>query len=466
MTYTGSGIRPAQVTYSDNWQDGRDLTISYSNNTNVGAATVSTSKGEALASVNFTIDPKTVGLIWSGHTGLVYDGTPKNVTAAATGVASSDTCAVTVSNGTQTNAGTYTAEAVGLSNPNYRLPNDAKQDYTIAKATGTAAVTMEGWTYDGTAKNEPVPSSQTNGITNVTYHYTSTGGYNSAAIPTGAGSYTVTATFAATENYNAVTAAADFTIAKATPDPVTPTGLTATYGDKLSDVGLPGGWSWEHADNPVGDAGTRTHTATFTPDDAANYNTVTRDLSVAVAQKTLIPAVGSVNDKIYDGTRDAAGTITLTGAVLGDQPTASGTFTFDDTNVGTDKEVTVAVTLDDGWNSNYVLSQTTLTATADITPATVGLAWHGDTGLIYDGASKNVTAVIDNLVTGDDCTLTYQDNAKINAGNYKAEVTALDNGNYTLAGGQNLRHDWRIDPAVISFTVGNNSHTYCSTLLL
>ena len=77
---------------------------------------------------------------------------------------------------------------------------------------------MAGWTYGNTASN-PVPVSSTNGISNVTYKYkvsTAADSTYTATKPTAAGTYTVKATFAATTNYNEVTATANFTIAKRT----------------------------------------------------------------------------------------------------------------------------------------------------------------------------------------------------------------------------------------------------------
>ena len=88
---------------------------------------------------------------------------------------------------------------------------------TITKANGTASVSMEGWTYGETAKT-PVPTSETNGIGSVTYQYKvkdADDSTYSATVPTNAGSYTVKATFPATDNYNEVTATADFVIAQA-----------------------------------------------------------------------------------------------------------------------------------------------------------------------------------------------------------------------------------------------------------
>ena len=56
LTYTGSAITPAEVTYSDGWQGGKDLTITYSDNINAGTATATITKDNATASVTFTIE--------------------------------------------------------------------------------------------------------------------------------------------------------------------------------------------------------------------------------------------------------------------------------------------------------------------------------------------------------------------------------------------------------------------------
>ena len=50
-----------------------------------------------------------------------HDGNPHSLTATATGLVNSDTCNVTVT-GEQTDIGTYTATATGISNSNYKLP--------------------------------------------------------------------------------------------------------------------------------------------------------------------------------------------------------------------------------------------------------------------------------------------------------------------------------------------------------
>ncbi|SFW54673.1 hypothetical protein SAMN02910280_0375, partial [Ruminococcus flavefaciens] len=64
-----------------------------------------------------------------------------------------------------------------------------------------------------------------------------------------------------------------------------PTDLTATYGQTLADVELPERWAWDDAlDTLVGDVGEHTFSATFTPEDDSNYNTVTIEVTVTVGK--------------------------------------------------------------------------------------------------------------------------------------------------------------------------------------
>ena len=119
-----------------------------------------------------------------------------------------------------------------------------KVTVTIVKAEGTASVSLPGWIYGETA-SKPVPTSKTNGINNVTYQYKVKGADDttySDTLPINAGDYTVKATFAATDNYNEVTATADFTIAKATPAVVisaAPSTLTGGGSVELTVSGVP-----------------------------------------------------------------------------------------------------------------------------------------------------------------------------------------------------------------------------------
>lgn len=91
---------------------------------------------------------KEVTLSWSGDKNLVYDSKSKNVTAAAGALVTGDSCAVTVSGGTETLPGAYTATATALSDTNYKLPTTVTNSYTIADATFAVTATPYEGLYD------------------------------------------------------------------------------------------------------------------------------------------------------------------------------------------------------------------------------------------------------------------------------------------------------------------------------
>lgn len=101
---------------------------------------------------------------------------------------------------------------------------------TVSKADGSGSVSIDEWSYGGTAKT-PVPASATNGTDHVTYSYEGiypTSYAASATAPANAGTYKVTATFAATDSYKECTATATFAI--------TPQAVTKPTADSTSFV--------------------------------------------------------------------------------------------------------------------------------------------------------------------------------------------------------------------------------------
>lgn len=120
-----------------------------------------------------------------------------------------------------------------------------------------------------------------------------------------AGTYTIVASLAETANVAGVNETYTLTINQATYTPTSiPTAATATYGDTLNTVELTGGdsagaWEWVSGTDLVGGAGTRTHTAKFTPSDT-NYAVSTHLITVTVEKKTLT-FTSIVKTYIYSG---------------------------------------------------------------------------------------------------------------------------------------------------------------------
>ena len=254
-------------------------------------------------------------------------------------------------------------------------------------------------------------------------------------------------------------------IGKADPVTAWPTASPITYGDSLSESDLTGGqavdgtFAWEDGNvNPT--SGSHSYTVTFTPTDKANYNSVEQSVTVQVNRATLTPSVGSVQDKVYDGDVDTTGTIELEGAVLNENPTAGGVFTFEDASAGTGKTtVNVTVTLNGSWGNNYVLSDTTLETTANITPKTVGLTWSGHENLVYDGSAVSVTAEATGLVDGDQCAVTVENGDQTDAGTYTAKATGLGNDNYQLPD-TGTTQEYTIAPRPVELSWSESSFTY------
>lgn len=129
--------------------------------------------------------------------------------------------------------------------------------------------------------------------------------------PTQAGEYTAKFIRSETDMYKEDVKVFDFTIYQAEPTYTVPTGLTATYGDRLSSVTLPEGWQWDNGAQSAGNVGNNSFAATFTPTDARNYKTVSESVGVNVAKKTL--TVTADDKRSFCGSPLEALTYTISG---------------------------------------------------------------------------------------------------------------------------------------------------------
>lgn len=251
------------------------------------------------AATNRVYEPGNTAVTVSGGTleGIV---TGDSVTLVATGVSGK----VASADAGQNKPVTVTGYALdGSGKGNYTLVQPDNVTVTITPAVGSGSVTMADWTYGDAARN-PVPTSGTNGTANISYRYTNRTGtpyYDSVTCPTNAGDYTVTATFAATNNYRQVSATADFTISKATPVIHTdPTASDITYGQSLRDSTLTDGvaknpynqtevsgtFTWQNGNETLTVCGSISRNVNFTPDDTRNYNSTSTTITLTVNKAT------------------------------------------------------------------------------------------------------------------------------------------------------------------------------------
>ena len=483
VTVTGQskiydGNTTASVAYGSNRVAGDTLTISGTasfGDKNVGtgktvnisdigisgadAGNYTLSNTTAATTANITVRPITVT---AAGVNKVYDGTTNADVTLSDNRVSGDTLAIsgTASFGDK-NVGT--GKAVSVSG--FSISGNDAGNYTLSNttATTTANITARPITVTVTGQNKTYDGSTTasvtygdNRLTGDTLTISGTASFGDKNVSTGkavnvsgisisggdAGNYTLSNTTASTT--------ADITARSLT---VTAAGVNKVYdGMTNANVIL--------SDNRVsGDALTIGNTgASFggknagtgktvsvsgigiSGADAGNYtlqNTTAATTADITARPLTVTAAGQ--NKTYDGSTTASVTYG-DNRLTGDTLTISGTASFGDKNVGTGKAVSVSgfsISGDDA--GNYTLSNTTASATADITARSLTVTAAG-VNKVYDGTTNADVILSDNRVSGDALTIgnTGASFGGKNAGTGKAvsvggiSISGGDAGNYAL----------------------------------
>lgn len=100
------------------------------------------------------------------------------------------------------------------------------------------------------------------------------------------------------------------TVERLTPKYTVPTGLTADFGQQLSEIELTSGFEWMDGSQIINQSGEVTYKAKYVPRDTNNYETVENiDITILVNNsKTIINPEIVVDNKIYDGTTNISTT--------------------------------------------------------------------------------------------------------------------------------------------------------------
>ena len=259
---------------------------------------------EAKVEVTVTVQKADVTITKPTIQGWTYGQAAKNPSATATFNAPISYVYATAIDGeyteaVPTNAGTYYVKAIFAGDDNLNAAESEATEFVIARAVATAP----------TASNKPYnKAEQTSGLTNGTGYVVKedNGGKN-------VGTYTVTV---ALENANYIWA--DGTTAdKVLSYKITPidneqsivTQYNAVYGNLISGiVTLPtneeGTWSIEGDPTTVGNFGSNTFKAVFTPDENGNYNSRSETITINVA-KAIVPVPSYTNTYTYTGSEIA-----------------------------------------------------------------------------------------------------------------------------------------------------------------
>ena len=464
VTYTGAAQTPCTATATGAGGLSVTLTPSYTNNTNVGTASVSaTFAGDAnhTGSSNtgsFEIS-KANPVVAAAGGSFTYTGSPQAGSGTATGVLSEDLGAVTLSySGTgtttygptatpPTDAGSYSVTASFAGSTNYNPGSSSAAALTIAKAASAVTVTCPSTpqTYTGAAQ------------TPCTARATGAGGLDVAVTPVthtdnvNVGTASASATFAGDANHDGSTGTGSFTIVKAAST------TTVTVAD-IEYSGLPqggsatvtgvGGLSQSLAVSYSGRNGTTYGPSTTAPTNAGFY-TASASFGGDANHD------GSTDSKDYQITK---ATLTITGPTLSREygeanPNLDGTFsgaknseTF--TVTGTTPAVATSPVGDyaivpaaTGTTiGNYTVAPVNGKLTVTAAPLTVTTAAKTK---VYGDANPTLTGSIGGIKNSDNITATYATTATVASavGPYPITATLVDPdhklGNYTVTNAGN-----------------------------
>jgi filamentous hemagglutinin family protein len=181
--------------------------------------------------------------------------------------------------------------------------------------------------------------------------------------------------------------------------------------------------------------------ATLTGADAGNYTLTVPASTLADILQRAITATATADDRVYDGTTAATGSLQLNGVVAGDNVSVGGaTFTFDSRNAGVNRTVTISgATLTGADAGNYTLTVPASTLADILQRAITATATAEDR--VYDGTTAATGSLqLNGVVAGDNvsvggATFTFDNrNAGVNRTVTISGVTltGADAGNYTL----------------------------------
>lgn len=210
------------------------------------------------------------------------------------------------------------SEKTSISGTRLNIWNDLKADTGVTLKSGTNYKYQFYTIFNGKRYNSPTTGFKTSGKTanewvdnlhitdwvygktasvptasakygNVEFTYSSEkDGEYTKTVPTNAGTYYVKAQVQETSTYTGLSAVREFHIIKAVPAYTLPKDLKATYGQKLSEIQLPKGFSWLDDTLSVGDVGEKEFKVSYVPEDTTNYFFLKGlDVSVTVEPKDM-----------------------------------------------------------------------------------------------------------------------------------------------------------------------------------
>jgi len=310
----------------------------------------------------------------------------------------------------------------------------ATKEFAIEK--GDMNITMFGYEgpYDGAEHCILIDAPE--GAT-VTYSTSEDGSYT-ASNPTYAekGTYTVWYKVEK-ENYNTISGSSQIVISQAANSWITEPSIEGwTYGENAKtpsyeakfgtvkvEYRLASGTDNDYTITVPKEAGS--YLVRFSAEGNKNYTSLSKVVDLEIA-KVNLTVTAEDKSKTY-GDSDPALTWQITkGALVGGDSLENISISRAEGENANNYAITVSQA--EGANKNYNI--TFVDGTFTINPKEIDIKWT-DTEFTYDGTEKLPTATVNNLVSGDSCTITVT-GKQSDAGTYTATAESVDNNNYKL----------------------------------
>lgn len=238
------------------------------------------------------------------------------------------------------------------------------------------------------------------------------------------------------------------TVVKATPTYTVPTGLTADFGQQLSEITLPEHFEWMDGSQIITESGEVIYKAKYVPTDTNNYEIVENiDITVTVGNsKTIVNPEIVVGNKTYDGTTNIpTSNITVSNLESSEYSVVSAISTSADAG---ERNATIVLRLSNEKFGEYAFSngkqEKEFTVNFEILKANINVTDNSKNVTVkHDGNSHSVEIDIDK---DPNATIKYMDSNDeytldeaptfTNVGTYTIKYKVYINDNYTEYFGQ------------------------------
>ena len=380
-----------------------------------------------------TVEPKEISIAWDDkETSFTYNGKAQAPNATAGGLLNNDECNIIIDSAM--NVGNYSAEAIDLTNVNYKLPeNRDGPDFEITKVPLTVTAKNATIAYGDEPSNAGVEYSGFMGDDNENDLNDSIDFNYDYAQFDKVGKYVIIPGGLSSDNYDITFVKGELTVEpKEISIAWSDASLTYNGSEQIPMATASGVVNSDKCGLTVAGAATDAgkYTATVTDLSNENYKLPESGIEQAFEIKKAPLKITALNDTIVYGDEPASAGIAYDGFVGNETSNVlTGELAFEINykqygDVG-EFAITPSGLTADNYEIEFVAGRLT------VEPKVVFIAWDDETSFTYDGKAHAPNATVaGGLVNNDGCNLVID--SATNAGKYTAKVTDLSNKNYKL----------------------------------